>query len=238
MLISFLINIAACFAFVILGYISNITYQWFKLSSFRTIWKPFLRDKSVTVVLSTRPGPLKRSTPRVSFDEMQAYADINKTLTKINISTIPVSSEIALEEIREKNLVILGGPIANKVTANFWPIISKQLPFYFDLEKQIILAGQREYSPQLNENNILTKDYGIIMRVPNPLSNDKYIVLAMGCHGFSTHGLINMMVKIESAKEIINATNNKDFAALVEFILQDNMLISENILECYIPVKT
>jgi hypothetical protein len=238
MIISFLIHLAASITFVILGYISNSIYQWFKLSSFRTIWKPFLRDKSVTVVLSTRPGPLKRSTPRVSFNELQAYVNINKTLTKINISTIPVSSEIALEEIREKNLIILGGPIANKVTANFWPIISKQFPFYFDLEKQIILTGQRDYCPQLNENSILTKDYGIIMRVSNPYNNDKHIVLAMGCHGFSTHGLINMMVKVESAKKLIKATNNKDFVALVEFILQDNMIISDNILECYVPVKT
>ena len=238
MLDSFLINIAASVTFVFLGYISNNIYQWLKLSSFRIIWKPFLNDNIVNVVLTTRPGPLERSTPRISFNEMQAYANINKTLSNINISTIPVSSEMTTKEHLDKNLIILGGPIANKVTENFWPLISKQLPFYFDQEKMTIIAGQREYCPQLDENNILIKDYGIIMRLLNPYNNNKYIVLAMGCHGFSTHGLINMMVEIKSAKKLIKATKNKDFAAIVEFNLQDNIIISDNILECYIPVKT
>jgi len=230
----FIINVAASLAFVLLGYSLSRIQHWFLHFSFRSIWKPFLKDKHALVVLSTRPGPYPRSTPRVSLVEMQAYIEISKLSGRLGINMVPVSSETSMDEIRSNNIILLGSSLANAVTAKMWRTVSDKLPFVFHVDKQYLSIGDREFIPVEDEDGQLVTDYGLIIRQVHPFNSEKALVLAMGCHGFSTYGSMRMMTEIENARRLLKATANKDFIALIEVRLQDKRLISSRIVECYI----
>jgi hypothetical protein len=66
-------NIIAGIFLIGLGYGLNNLLQWIKLSPFRKVWNPFIKEKDVLVILSTSKGPYSWSSDRVSFTETQAY---------------------------------------------------------------------------------------------------------------------------------------------------------------------
>ena len=50
-----------------------------------------------------------------TFYEMKAFAEINKTLSSLGAEVIPISSETPLPQVKNTNVIILGGPVANKI---------------------------------------------------------------------------------------------------------------------------
>lgn len=175
---------------------------------------------------------------------------------EIERSNVPLEEKI-MQKLKSHNLIILGSPAANLICEEIWNKLKQDTkhPFEFFIEKpsekftkrdgseitvdemnkQYFKLGKEEYLPELDKNvpyedKRWVTDYGVIVRYSNPFNKEKEIILAMGCHGFSTYGAMSMMTNINNAKELLDKTQNKNFMALVKFGLTGNKIISKTIL--------
>lgn len=235
MLLDFAVNIIAGISLLILGYSFERIRLFYKARSIRHIWKPFIQSKKLSVVLSTRPGPYARSTPRLSLLEMLSFVNISNRLSSIGIEVSPKDSQVRIDDIKNENLVVLGGPLANEVAKEIWTRISPNIPFSLDTEKQSFQMTTQEYIPVLGADGKIIKDYGIIIRQPQPFNPHMTLFYCLGCHGFSTHGTTLYLTEYKYAKKLADAVGDKNsFVALIEFDVQNNNIAASKILHCFI----
>ncbi len=238
MFLDFSINIIASIALLILGYSFERLRLFYKTRSIRHLWKPFLQSKKLSVVLSTRPGPYARSTPRLSLQEMLSFVNISNRLSSIGMEILPKDSQVRIDDIKNENLVVLGGPLANEVAKEVWARVSPNIPFSLDTEKQSFRMSDQEYIPVLGTDGKLIKDYGIIIRQPQPFNPHMALFYCLGCHGFSTHGTTLYLTEFNYAKKLADAVGDKsNFVALIEFDVQNNNIAASKILHCFITAN-
>lgn len=239
MFLDFSINILAGVALLIIGYSFDRVKLFYKTRSIRHIWKPFISNKKLSVILSTRPGPHTRSTPRVSLMEMLSYVNITNRLSIIGIEVSPKDSQTRITDVKNDDLVVLGGPFANDFSKEVWTRISNNIPFSIDTEKQTFRMTDHEYAPIIGVDGKLIKDYGLIIRQPQPFNTDRTLIYCLGCHGFATHGTTLYLTEFNSAKKLSDAVGNKNsFVALLEFDIQNNVIANSKILHCFIIAQT
>ena len=212
--------LASAISFVLgLGW-SRMREKW-RLRVFASIWRPFLARKKVAVVLTTRAGPYARSTARVSLSELKAFVSISETLDKLKLVAIPIGSDCRLDEISGEQLILLGGPAANSVTAEIWRLIEGRLPFAFDSKTSSLACSGRVYSPEVDSEGHLVKDYAVIMRASAPFASRRPMLLCCGCHGFGTLGAAIAITDRVSARRLSRSVAaTQDFCAVLEIAIR------------------
>jgi len=169
---------------------------------------------------------------------MKAFVRISDTLNLFKTKAIPIDSQVRLDNIVGHDIVVLGGPLANNVSAEIWQRISERIPFALDLNKQSIRISQREYIAVEGTDGRLKKDYGLIVRQPHPFDEERNMFLCIGCHGYATLGTVRFLTDRHLSGELLKAIDDAvSFAALVEFELQENALSSAKVIECYILAR-
>lgn len=233
-----LVSLIASLIFVFLGYFASKLFDIIRTRRHKVLWRPFLKSKQdIAIILTTRPGPYIRSTPRVSLNEMLAYTELSELFRKLRMSLLIIPSNIAKStDLANRHLVILGGPKANQCSAQIWRIIGPRMPVRFNLDKQTLQVAERTYVPELDKNGMIIHDYGLIIRTKNPLSErqDKYAMMAFGCHGHSTYGAMHSVLIGNLVKDIYRHAGKKDFLSIIKVDLQENKIVSTKVLECYI----
>lgn len=229
-----LINLIASFIFLLLG-LSYKRIKFFIITrNIRYLWN-FSYKKEVNIVLSEKENPFKHSSSRVSFEEVKAYTKINDFFLKIGIKTNIILSTTQLDLITDKDLILLGGPLSNKIAEKLKIKYLNSSPYKFSKNKQIIKSVDTKYIPQKDANSgKWVKDYAIISRIKNPLNENFSIILSQGCHGFGTHAGINLLLDERKSKRINSMVNNKNsFSILIEVILEKNNITSINVVNIY-----
>jgi hypothetical protein len=89
-----------------------------------------------------------------------------------------------MREFYKEHLVIVGGPVNNNCSASVLNQIRDHICFNDDLD---LLVSNIKYATVYNANQQPEKDYGVIIRMVNPFSPTKDIIMAMGC---DTHGVL------------------------------------------------
>jgi hypothetical protein len=234
MLNDIIIGLLSSFTFLVLSFSLKAAYGYYKVLKLKIIWTPFTNSSMVNVVLSTRPGPHARSSPRLSMTELSAYVQVSNTLNKIGVKATPLSSNLQLGDIRGKDLVLLGGPLANDVTKLLWDDILERLPYDFNLEKQIIKSTNNKYSPQLGEEGHLISDYAILLKISDLTDASGCLLLSMGCHGYGTKAGIDMMTVDSYQKILKQAAKGNDFVAIIGAVMNKGGITNINLLECFV----
>lgn len=234
MVFEIVVNLIASFTLLVLGYSFEKIRIYFKTRSIRHIWRPFLNSKNVSLILSTRAGPHERSIPRISLLEMQGYVNISKRLSSVGMDIVLKDSQIRINDISDKDLIVLGGPVANDISKEIWKLISPKIPFSLELENQIIQMADKKYEPVVGNREKFIKDYGIIIRQPQPFNPEKTLLFCMGCHGFATYGATLYTTEFNYAEKLADAVGKKtSFVALLEFDIQNDTIASSKIVHCY-----
>lgn len=233
-LISVILNVASSIVFFLLGVSIDRAGTWVRLRHLRNVWKPFLSKKTTYIVLSTRPGPHPRSTPRVSLNEVRAYAAIREVLSSLKVLPNPIDSDARMQDLSDANLVVLGGPAANAVAGELWRRLSPKLPFTFDMNRLSLKVADREYVPKESTSGALERDYALLVRVASPLDSRRAALMCLGCHGYGTLGAARVLTDVSLAKQMLRMTGNKGFsAALLGFDLDKGNITNTEWLECY-----
>ena len=168
--------------------------------------KPFIVDgklDSLIVVGSPDPhGPLKARS-RDGYFGMDFALFLGSFLSSIPESKVRLDTEITKEEIENNNLIILGGPIVNKVTSYFNP------PIYYNQDKKGI------YSTITNKT-YFDESCGIINKFTNSFNTEKSILLLAGLRNAGTKAAILAFLKYFEKIKQGNSFNSWYFSNVVE----------------------
>lgn len=219
--------------FFVTGFFLQAATSNYRRKHARNIFRHFSKAP-VRVILSTRPGPKASSTPRVSLSETRSFAAFQRLFSGLGFSCEPSDSEVALAELGAFNIVVLGGPTANRVTEKLWATAAAGVPFAIDAEKQIVRALPSDFVPEYDAHGKLMVDFGIILRRRNPINVEQGLLIAAGCHGFSTEACVAILTQSETQKTLARRTKGSDFVAIIRAELRDNQVISLAIAQCVV----
>ncbi|MBE8520894.1 hypothetical protein ILP97_25985 [Amycolatopsis sp. H6(2020)] len=137
--------------------------------------------------------------------------------------------------MRRADLVLIGGPDANAVTATMIQRLQPALTFAFPYWRQhvVLLVDQatgREYHPEYDDDGNLTADYGVVVRASNPLADDgTEVVVLSGCWGHGTAAAAESL----RGKALHQAavSTRRPFEALVKVAVADRRNHAVTVLE-------
>ncbi len=231
------VGIIANFFFFIMGFFIKQIITYIKLRRVKLIWGAFLNNKNINVVMTTRDGPYSSSTPRVSMAELEAYAQISAVLDRIGLKAKSVSSNSELDVLKGSNLILLGGPVANKLTNFFFEEVFQNIPYRLDLEKQAISSVNTTYCSSINNDDMLMTDYAIILKKSYVEVSSGCIIISMGCHGFGTKAGIDLLTQTHYRKKMDKLVGKNDFIAIIKTIIKKKKIINIELMESYILTK-
>jgi hypothetical protein len=246
MIQDFVVNVLASLFFGICGYYFGIMQRLFKTRKARVLWGPLLDRSQIGVVLTARNGPFPRNTQKVSLNETRAFAELSVLLQNFGSSVELLSSDTDVSSLKDKHLVLLGGPNANQVTDKAWQMIQKQGQLPVSLSRrfrqeneersaQTIQIGNQTYHPEYDSAGYVIRDYGIILRTKNPFDNSrsKYLILAFGCHGHGTYAAVSSITQEKLITAIQRKAGSDDFVALVQVELQNHEIVKTSVLNSF-----
>ena len=206
-----------------------------KLKALRAMWGPLIVHNRLTVVVSTHPGPHSRSTARVSLNEMTAFVALSEAVKGLGCAVAVVDGKCRLGDVIDDDLVLMGGPAANDITAEVWQRIESRLPFSFDLDRMTLSVSGRTYVPKEDQTGQLVRDYALLIRVSDSLASNRRVLLCSGCHGYGTLGAV--VASIDRAfigRLSKNLSNGQDFCALLEVEIQQRAISPPQLREIFI----
>jgi hypothetical protein len=215
-----------------LGYAVNFIWEAILNWKLKKVWKQFRTEKVAKVIISTRPGLLDSSTPRVSLAEVRAFQSIEHISIKLGIQFELVESTVELNTLSQDNLIILGGPKANKISEHYWEEIKSKVPYKICLETQTIQLGDKTYTPQKDGNGKYKTDYSLVVKISKPKS-DKHVYFFAGCHGFGTSGSTRIVSEKAHVAKLAKRVGNKDFVAIVETNIVNGSVDTVQISEAF-----
>lgn len=131
--------------------------------------------------------------------------------------------ELASYEQYRKAGFSIGGPIPNELTedALWWLQQRIQFDLQFDFTNPhypLTIPGiKNPFEPKYEDVlRTYTKDYGVILRMPNPRDETKKIIVLMGCKGYGTEGAALAVSNRSFLKEINKRSKGRNFCSVIE----------------------
>jgi hypothetical protein len=159
------------------------------------------RNESVSIVTADGPDPDPTEyTITVYPAEYAAALEIAHYLggeLGCRIERICTSSEFPEDHAIEGNLVLIGGPVHNPLTALMLERL--HVPFHFE-GYTLVNENSGERYDAVIENEMIVSDVALIVTAPNPYNPSNRVVLIAGCRTYGcvagARQLINPLVSI------------------------------------------
>jgi hypothetical protein len=190
-----------------------------RLRRAREIWRPFLTGDTL-VILAAFEEEFRDFDPSgaVGLGDAMAFAQLRSFFITLGVPDLP--SVFANRDVGEKlrrNLILLGGPHGNSITAEAMSKLQLTLKFSDANGDPVIYdsvtAGQ--YKPA-QATSLSGTDLGLIMRAPNPFSPEHQMLLIAGSYGFGTWGGARFLVEDSRKRWRAAAIRHAHFECVVE----------------------
>lgn len=187
----------------------------------RRFWKSMGSRKPLLVLGAPDWEPLSswEKSGMVGKGDILALVEIESQLRQLGFAgTIIESKELKSQDLRS-NLILIGGPDGNSATAMMMEELDREVSYEFieDSGRGSAVRNKRSdvaATPRYNKEGDPTTDYGLIIRVANPLAPDTAeIVILAGCWGYGTAAAAE---KLSDRKFLRKQRKSKHFEALVE----------------------
>lgn len=158
--------------------------------------EPFIIDgklNTLIVVGSPEPHGPAKARSKDGYFGMDLALFLGSYLYYPTESSIRLDTEITSEELENNNLIILGGPIVNHISAK----INHKLPIYFDETKRCIVST---YSKE----TYYADECGYILKIKSPFNTTKSILHLAGIRNAGTKATILAFLKHFSELENTN----------------------------------
>nr|WP_319566168.1 hypothetical protein [uncultured Rhodoferax sp.] len=231
--------IAGSILTIIITIITYILVQLTKIRHYfltRNLWKPFLKNpRATSIVLTTKDSIQKSGTQKVSLSEVQAYFALGNTLSHLKIDAQLVQDpNTDLEKLNGKHIISIGGPKNNNVTKEILALAANKyrIPFRYDDIGHFLQEGNNKYLSENAQDGTLSKDFGFVIRATGLSGNSRIShLVAFGLRGRGTWGVIKALTNDdELISKIDSHVGKNDFAMLLEFNFENNLLIGTKIL--------
>jgi hypothetical protein len=231
-----IINILAGIILVLLGSWSQRLLVAWRFRYQRRIWRIFAGKTELGICLTTRPGPLPRSTRRLSLSEVRAVADIIPLISRLGVNYTLLEASTADADILGKmNLLVLGSTFVNEVSREIVEFLAPAIHMSTGIEPRHITVSNRRYEPSYsNDGTRVVHDHAIVVRAHNPYdkSQTRWALMVMGCHGFGTEGAARVLTHSILIRKILSEAGSEPFAAVVSVRIVGRAYDSD-ILEIY-----
>ncbi len=138
-------------------------------------------------------------------------------------SNLEFMEELSSYEQYRKFGFSIGGPVPNELTEDTLWWLEQRLGFdlHFDLTNPhypLIIPGIKQpFEPKYEESlKTYSRDYGVILRMPNPRNEVKKIIVLMGCKGYGSEGAALALSNLSFLKEINRKSKDRNFCSIVE----------------------
>lgn len=205
---------------------------------FNHFWKPFFENKT-TIVIGTYYGDRFRAweaSTLMGTGDALALGIIMGVLNNVGITNIDVVPTYNFSGDRyQNNLILLGGPDANKLTREFYNKMETNLKFGNPDINEITLKDSKvglRYGPKYGKNSRVIGDYGFAFKTENPYNPESQVILLAGCFGFGTCSAAQLFESSRLLNEI-NKSPNDEFEALVYSDVINDWVQKPSIIKSY-----
>ena len=127
-----------------------------------------------------------------------AMTELRAGLESLGFPGIPISYADRLDgDALKTNLVLLGGPDANRLTRETIRRVGSTLKFG-DPDRHVIAlfdtVGGQQFVPRRNRHGVSENDFGIVFSCKNPFAARKRIVLCAGSFGYGTWACVRFLL--------------------------------------------
>jgi S-layer like family, outer domain len=153
-----------------------------KVASF---FRPFIVDgrlNSMIIVGSPDPHGPEKARSRDGYYGIDLALFLGTFLNYVPEILVRLDTETKKEDLRQ-NLILIGGPITNRVTEEF----NKYLPVYFAPDKNI--------HSKISKTTYSSDETGIIVKIANPHNPEKAVLVVAGKRFSGTRAAITAFLK-------------------------------------------
>ncbi|MCA9496145.1 MAG: ArsR family transcriptional regulator [Nanoarchaeota archaeon] len=168
---------------------------------------PFIdngRLNCLIIVGSPDPHGPQKARSRDGYFGLDLALFLGTYLNQIPNSSVKLDTEVSDEDLKINNLIVIGGPIVNKVSS----LINAKMPIRFDEEKKGILSI-------LSNKTYFEDEIGIINKIKNPFNPKKEILFLAGMRNSGTKTAILSFLKYFEKIESPNLFDKKSNAKVV-----------------------
>ncbi|WP_157974914.1 hypothetical protein [Glycomyces dulcitolivorans] len=166
----------------------------------------------------------------VGHGDLEAFAQLRNHLHQIDIRDFGLSaSDRATAETLKKNLILIGGPESNIVSARVLEKISSTFRFGSAQGSTRMEAAIQDSqldtttACRTNLSGNVTKDHGIFIRCTNPFEQQRKVVFMAGCLGYATIGAIRLIETADFIDHPVIASG-QDFEAMYSCDVSDGVV--------------
>lgn len=231
------VSLIAAFLGFLLGAIWRLVLESMRFRRARKYWRPFVKQDLHVVISRFFQFVTFEPSGFIGVGDANALNEMRSYLVRIGAGQLSIAYSDAFpgERLRS-NLILLGGPDANKVTELFLTRFSPRLTFdkYRDHDVTVLdQADGKRYSPIIVDKREellyrrgtsspdssefeLTRDYAVIIGMRNPFSPERRQVLVIaGCFGFGTWAGVRFATSPKFLKRLVGKLGDS-FEALIE----------------------
>lgn len=179
-----------------------------------TFLKPFIEDfklNCLIVVGSPDPHGPQKARSKDGYFGMDLALFLGSFIGHITQSCVRLDTEINEKDLENNNLIVIGGPIVNRVTS----LLNKNMPIYFDEEKKGIYS-------KISKKIYFSDETGIINKFENPFNKEKKILLIAGLRNPGTKAAILAFLKHFNQIKTGNLYKPKMMSKIVEGVDLDS----------------
>jgi DNA-binding transcriptional ArsR family regulator len=185
----------------------------------KSFLEPFIIDgrlNATIIVGSPDPHGPDKARSRDGYYGMDLALFLGTFLNYVPASNVKLDTETREEDL-QNNLILIGGPVVNKVTERF----NKDLPVNFNEERNIVSTISKQVYP--------SDDTGIIVKVKNKFNPEKSILVVAGKRYSGTRASIIAFLKYFNEILTGNVYKRNVIAKVVEGIDLDSDGIIDDI---------
>lgn len=194
-----IINLSAAAIAFAAGWSFDKVRDLWRFRSIRGFWKPFATSdlKVVTSIFIKEQHYIWERSGLVGVGDVLALNELRQQLNRAGVEQLPLTPSHQLTGLeRQGNLVLVGGPHSNQVTAE----VMQRLPLTFtfgsvdthdaniydsvtgDVMRCVIGSGDQ-----------LVADQGILIRATNPFNRERNVIILAGSFGFGTSAAARLL---------------------------------------------
>jgi len=145
-------------------------------------FKPFIDRgelNALIVVGSPDPHGPQKARSKDGYFGMDFALFLGTFLSRIDGSRVKLDTEIREKDLEENNLIVIGGPIVNRVSE----MIGKRMPIYFDENK-------KGFYSEITKKIYVHDEIGVINKCANPFNRKKSLLFVAGIRNSGTKAAI------------------------------------------------
>lgn len=193
------------------------------LNKSRKFWTPFIEGGLQIVLGRFREFDAFEQSGVLGVGDAIAMTELKSHIESIGFSGIPISFADRLDgDSLKTNLVLLGGPDANRLTREAAKRINSTLTFGNPDRYEIALydgTNGRAFVPRRNIKGAVENDFGIILLCKNPFALQKRVLLCAGSFGYGTWACVRFILS-----EVFLDNPGVVKGAGVEFLIETDIL--------------